>query len=95
VYWQNRLVPETLLAQMPFFPNAKSASQCDELNIPHDWKDRIRGFLFFDSKFDSISNNKLKIKADPDFDTWINDKDVKKKITYNPKYTQKEFLRFP
>jgi hypothetical protein len=93
VYWQNRLVPETQLSQMPFFPAAKTVLQCERYKIPLDWKDRIRGFIFFDSNFVDISNNKLKIKADPDFDTWINDKQTKKKITYNPKSIDKDFER--
>ena len=94
VYWQNRLVPETQLSQMPFFPAAKTVLQCDRYKIPLDWKDRIRGFIFFDSSFVDISNNKLKIKADPDFDTWINDKEIKKKITYNPKNIDKDFQKY-
>jgi hypothetical protein len=76
---------------MPFFPVAKSAIQCERLKIPLDWKDRLRGFIFFDSNFVNISNNKLKIKADPDFETWIHEKEIKRRITYNPKNVDKDF----
>jgi hypothetical protein len=94
VYWQNRLVPETQLSQMPFFPQAKTLLQCERLKIPVGWKDRLRGFIFFDSNFVNISNNKLKIKADPDFETWIHEKEIKRRITYNPKNIDKDFEKY-
>lgn len=94
VYWQNRLVPETRLSQLPFFPKAKTALQCERAKLPLEWRDRVRGFIFFDSNFANISNNKLKLKADPDFETWIHNKEIRKKITYNPKNIDKDFERF-
>eukprot|EP01038_Epipyxis_sp_PR26KG_P014495 gene14495-19457_t len=77
VFWQNRLVPETFVEQLPFFPaGAKTKGQCDKKQIAVNWRNRIKGFLFFDWSFKHISNNKLKIQVDPNLNDWINSKEV-------------------
>jgi hypothetical protein len=74
VYWQDRLVPETEITALPFFPEWKLARICELNNVPVDWRDRIRGFLFFGWDFRHISNNKLKFQVDPNMDEWLNNK---------------------
>jgi hypothetical protein len=80
VYWQSRLVPETAVCNLPFFPIRSNKS-----NIPQDWKSRVKGYLFLDGTFKHISNNKLKITVDPNFDEWINNKDTNKQIMFEPR----------
>jgi hypothetical protein len=84
VYWQNRLVPQTNVEKIPFFPISTSKT----FNIPSDWKGRVKGYLFLDGTFKHISNNKLKITVYPDFDTWINNKDTSQHILYKPRTSQ-------
>jgi hypothetical protein len=74
IYWQNRLVPETGIDRLPFFPIARSRLQCDTANIPENWRGRIKGFIFFNNKFTHISNNKLRLQVDPDLETWLEKK---------------------
>jgi hypothetical protein len=74
VYWQDRLVPETEITSLPFFPEWRLARICEQNNVPVDWRDRIRGFLFFGWDFHHISNNKLKFQVDPNMDEWLNNK---------------------
>jgi hypothetical protein len=81
VYWQNRLVPETAVWNLPFFPKRSSTTS----NIPQDWKDRVKGYLFLDGTFKHISNNKLKITVYPNLDTWINDKETFNNTFFKPK----------
>lgn len=92
VYWQNRLVPESLLWQLPFFPSTHSNTSLAKYEIPKNWKSRIGGFLFFDWSFRHISNNKLKILVEPNLNTWLNSTDVKSKTIVTPKNAQTEFL---
>ena len=73
IYWVNRFVPQSTLSTAPFFPkNLDSVNKCDYANVPVNWKDRLRGFIFFDHEWGCISNNKLKIQVDPDIDAYIN-----------------------
>jgi hypothetical protein len=74
IYWQNRLVPETGIDRLPFFPIARSRFQCCMEGIPENWRGRIKGFLFFNNKFTHISNNKLRLQVDPDLETWLEKK---------------------
>lgn len=74
VYWQDRLVPETEITSFPFFPEWKTARMCEQNSVPVDWRDRIRGFLFFGWDFRHISNNKLKFQVDPNMNDWLNNK---------------------
>ena len=61
VYWQNRLVPETTISWLDFFPKPKSA----DATLGKNWKDRILGLMFLNWDFPHISNNKLKLIIDP------------------------------
>ena len=45
---------------------------CEENEIPVEWRQRIKGFIFFDAEFKHISNNKLKILSD-DLDDFFGD----------------------
>ncbi len=87
VYWQNRLVPETVVENLPFLPK-RSFGTSNRFNIPKDWKSRVKGYLFLDGTFKHISNNKLKITVYPNLDTWINDKEIAKQILYKPRTSQ-------
>lgn len=96
IYWQNRLVPETTLNRLSFFPDFKSVTQCQKLGVPPLWRNRIKCFLFFDANFHNISNNKLKINVDPDLQTWITSPQVvKNSLLYpkNAKYVKELFPR--
>lgn len=79
IYWQNRLVPETGIDRLSFFPTARSRLQCSMERIPENWRGRIKGFIFFNNKFTHISNNKLRLQVDPDLETWL-EKKVKEKV---------------
>lgn len=93
VYWQDRLVPETKLTALPFIPDAKTSAQCDKLEIPANWRDRLHGFLFFGWDFKHISNNKLKFQVDPSMDDWLNDKNrFRDEIQSDPKSLKDRFL---
>jgi hypothetical protein len=95
VYWQDRLVPETVLSQLPFVPKSIQALKNMELNegISPNWKGRLVGFLFFDWEFHHISNNKLKICVEPDLNTWLNG-EAKKHIISQPKKTGDAFIEW-
>jgi hypothetical protein len=118
-YWQNRLVPETEVEKLNFFPDAATIEKCAKLNvsrvmqpnspliycalplclttcwqIPVAWRNRIKGFLFFDGSFKHISNNKLKILVN-EFDDWLNiDKVIKNHIKYRPTGVKDKFIRW-
>jgi hypothetical protein len=91
IFWQNRLVPETTLDKLSFFPDLKNVAQIDKLGIPNLWNHRIKCFLFFDANFHCISNNKLKLTVDPDLQTWITAPTVVKESRYTPKNTKDVF----
>lgn len=94
IYWQNRFVPESSLERLPFFPAARSRLQCSKERIPENWRGRIKGFLFFDNKFTHISNNKLRLQADPDFETWLITKAKAKSVTYDTPKIEEAFLKW-
>jgi hypothetical protein len=56
VFWQNRLVPQTVNLLLPFYPKVKEVT-----NSKIVWEERVVSFLFLDWTFPYISNNKLKI----------------------------------
>lgn len=59
IYWSHRLVPESKLTRLPFFPNEKWMSDhVDEVGPL--CLNRLHGSLFFDWHF-PISNNKLRL----------------------------------
>jgi len=64
IFWQHRLVPESKVSSLSFFPKGlRSAHQCEAVSVSVNWRRRLRGFLFFDAEFTHISNNKLKIQV--------------------------------
>jgi hypothetical protein len=60
-YWQNRLVPESIVQKLPFF---KEVDKRRVEGISPKWKERVVGVLFLDWQYDDISNNKLKLLHD-------------------------------
>ena len=94
VYWQNRFVPETTLKRLPFFPTARNRMQCSSDKIPLNWKDRIKGFIFFDNKFSHISNNKLRLQVDPNLEEYLTMKARDKTISYDIPKIELVFLKW-
>ena len=92
IYWQNRLVPQSQVLKLPFFPELSSRSQCNAENIAVKWRYRVKGFLFFDWN-QRISNNKLKLQI-PDLNGWLNDKARMKSFTFKPTAIPSGFKRF-
>lgn len=90
IYWQDRLVPETIISQLSFFPKTTKID-LEKLGIGTNWKQRLVGFLFFDWKFKHISNNKLKIRVQPDLNTWLNSKSIISETIIEPKTADKKF----
>lgn len=87
IYWQNRLVPESSLKELPFFPAITISNKSD---ITRNWKSRVVGCLFFDWEFNLIANNKLKLLID--LDHWLNNKAHSKNILFYPKNCSSDFL---
>lgn len=71
VIWARRLVPDTIVSKLPFFPKASTKGTSDKANLPENWRCRMKGFLFLDWNWRHISNNKLAIQIDPNFDNWL------------------------
>eukprot|EP01038_Epipyxis_sp_PR26KG_P014494 gene14494-19456_t len=96
VFWQNRLVPETHVEKLSFFPKTVSniKKQCLDMKISMDWKNRIKGLLFFDWNFKHISNNKLKIQVDPNLNDWINSQEVMEKLIYSHRGLDLIFIKW-
>jgi hypothetical protein len=87
IYWQNRLVPESHLQELPFFPPLAISNRSD---ITRNWRARVVGCIFFDWQFNLIANNKLKLLID--LNSWLNNKSISKSILYYPKNCLGEFL---
>ena len=90
VFWAERLIPSSEVRSLPFFPALLTKLRCEKSNLPANWKQRIRGFLFFDASFPHISNNKIRLLTD--LDTFLNNQDVAKDLLYKPKNIQDNFL---
>ena len=71
VFWQNRYVPKTHAQRLPFFPTANSNLECSNAQLPMQWRNRIKCYLFFDSNFSHISNNKLQLLFDQGLENWF------------------------
>lgn len=94
VYWQNRLVPYSVVNSLPFFKNMPlKILDCNNQNISENWKFRLKGFLFFDWTSHNISNNKLKLTVEPSLDGFLNDDSNAKKITWSPSTTSVLFKK--
>lgn len=92
IYWQDRLVPESFITKLTFFPDAVTKKQCSDKGLPEKWRWRVKGFLFFDWHFKHISNNKLKLQV-PHLNDWINCKETEKYLLYRPKNVSSLFHR--
>lgn len=82
ILWANRLVPDTTVQRLPFFPYTGEKIAAD---VSEYWKVRIKGFLFLDWKFEYISNNKLQIQVNPNFSKFLNSKEVRLATSYLPR----------
>ena len=92
IYWQDRLVPQSSVMKLPFFPKSvETFAKCKNKSISYNWMNRIKGFLFFDWNFRHISNNKLKIQI-PDINEWLNHTNTV--LTFNPTRVVANFLLF-
>lgn len=89
ILWVDRLVPESSISQLTFFPAPNEKKLIND-NIAPLWKNRVKGYLFFDRNF-PITNNKLRIQVDPDISTWLNDKKRSREISYSPKNNETNF----
>eukprot|EP01039_Chlorochromonas_danica_P002706 gene2706-2956_t len=95
VYWQRRLVPQSTWSTLPFFDKLNDPkTNLSNLGVALNWPKRIQGFLFFDWTFNHISNNKLRLLVSPDFNTWVNSKEVKDKMLVKPKDCANRFMDF-
>lgn len=65
VYWEGRLVPETVLEKLPFFDDFNTDAKCETSKVAVKWKNRVFGVIFLDSSFSLISNNKLRLRTAP------------------------------
>ena len=61
IFWADRLVPDSQLHNLHFLPESENVRFCEINKLPKRWKDRIKGFVFFDANYRHISNNKLRI----------------------------------
>ena len=93
IYWVNRYVPQSFLRKLPLFPKGlTSLAECEAAGLPLKWRNRLKGFIFFNHSWEYISNNKLKIQVDPDIDTYINNRcEDKGGITFNPMQASSKF----
>jgi hypothetical protein len=57
-YWQNRLVPDSIVRNLPFFKEVEQRHRAE--GISPKWRGRMIGIFFLDWQFDDISNNKLR-----------------------------------
>ena len=89
VLWQNRLVPDTTVQRLPCFPFREEKLQAD---VSEHWKKRVKGFLFLDWKFEYISNNKLQIQVTPSFAKFLNSKEIRSAISYQPREMRQNLI---
>jgi len=91
IYWVNRYVPQSFLRKLPLFSKGLTTlAECEAAGLPLKWRNRLKGFLFFNHSWEYISNNKLKIQVDPDIDTYINSR-CEGGITFNPAHALVKF----
>jgi hypothetical protein len=60
-YWQNRLVPYSIVRNLPFFEEVYQRQRAE--GVSPNWRRRMIGVLFLDWHFDGISINKLRIST--------------------------------
>ena len=94
IFWQNRLVPESVINKLPLFKNIKVTDlDCDNAGIARKWRDRLKGFLFFDWNFHSISNNKLKFTLEPSLEIYLNNL-LDKELIWTPSTATNLFEKY-
>ena len=88
IFWVNRCVPESSVKSFPFWPKGlNSRAECEKVGIAFHWRKRIKGYMFFDHKWNHISNNKLKVQVDPNLDHYLNERLAAQDIAYKPTNT--------
>ena len=93
VLWQDRLVPDTFVSQLPFFPLFSSKAFFAKAGFSPSVQYRMKGFLFLSWNFKHISNNKLSIQMDPPLSDYLNSNPIKKQILLHPKDVGPKFLK--
>lgn len=82
-YWQNRLVPWSVVKNLPFMAAADNLR-----TISPKWRKRIVGILFLDWHFDEIANNKLRFRQNLEEILFQN-----RDVAYSPASIQDKFAR--
>lgn len=82
VFWEGRLVPDTVVQDLLCFSELDTPKKCENANVAVRWKERVHGQLFLDSSFEHISNNKLQISLGPSFEQWLKTEDKKKSFKH-------------
>lgn len=74
VYWEGRLVPQTIVKELPLFKPYKEARKCFDAGVPIRWRRRVCGQIFLDSTFQHIANNKIKLNlpGGQTLEGWLN-----------------------
>ncbi len=88
-YWQNRLVPFSVLHRLPFMENVEHALRNAKQHISTKWRSRIVGILFFDWQFHDIANNKLRFSCD--IIEFFNQN--KRRLLYTPSVSSNAFAK--
>eukprot|EP00605_Chrysophyceae_sp_TOSAG23-4_P001164 GSChrysophyteH1.ASY1.ANO1.1272.1 assembled CDS len=92
IYWVDRFVPQSYFTNIPLLPKSlETPAQCEKEGISLDWKKRIKGYVFFNSSWEHISNNKLKIQVDPDINTYLNSCEKRGGVTFKPTSAKSNF----
>lgn len=47
VYWQNRLLPQSVVQSLPFFPTSTAVAECASFGLPTKWRGRIKGNPYY------------------------------------------------
>ena len=66
IYWSDRHVCMAGANKFEWMPSAVTSADCEKAQLPFEWRDRIKGYLFFQGgtgpdAWDSIANNKLNL----------------------------------
>ena len=92
VFWSDRLVPETKLKSLSFFPKINKLQELVKKKIPGKWHSRLKGFLFFDHRYEKISNNKLKILSN--LELLLNSEKSIGPLKFTPRNPQDDMLKW-
>jgi hypothetical protein len=93
-YWQNRLVPWTVLQNLALFGDVQNFINTKK-SISQRWRRRLVGILLLDWNFDEIANNKLRFKIN--LEVLLNDRCLDRgtrvSVRYSPLSAVARFAR--